>query len=367
MKKLIIRKFYKDILIFFLVSLFLTGIIVWTIQAVNYFDFVTEDGHGLKIYFYYSILNFPKIIQRIVPFIFFITIFYILINLELKNETNIFWTHGISKKKILNLTIYFSLIFMFLQIILSGYFSPLSQLKARNYLKNSDINFFTSLIKEGVFINITEGLTIFIDEKDNDGNFKNIFLEEKLKNNSKMIYASNGLLIDNKFQKIFKLFNGQVMDIKNSKINIFNFDEINFSLKNLETKTTTTPKIQEIDTIILLSCFFNIENDKFESFKCNPNFIKEIKVELMNRLYKPIYIPLIVLICCYLLLLSKNHKNYNIKVNIVFFLAFLLLVFSEVSVGYAVISTNFMYIYLFTPFPVFVIGYFLFTRIERNA
>ena len=81
MKKLIFRKFYQDITIFFLASLLIMGLIVWTIQAVNYFDYVTEDGHGLKIYFYYSLLNFPKIIHRILPFIFFVSIFYTLINL----------------------------------------------------------------------------------------------------------------------------------------------------------------------------------------------------------------------------------------------------------------------------------------------
>ena len=41
----------------------------------------------------------------------------------------------------------------------------LSQLKGREMLKNSNIDFFTSLIKEGKFINAVSGLTIFIDEK----------------------------------------------------------------------------------------------------------------------------------------------------------------------------------------------------------
>ena len=51
------------------------GLIVWTLQAVNYFDYVTQDGHGLKVYFLYTIYNFPKIIHKIVPFIFFIFFF----------------------------------------------------------------------------------------------------------------------------------------------------------------------------------------------------------------------------------------------------------------------------------------------------
>ena len=71
MKKLIFKKFYTDTLAFFSSSILIMGLIVWTLQAVNYFDFVTEDGHGLRVYFFYSFLNFPKIIHRILPFIFF--------------------------------------------------------------------------------------------------------------------------------------------------------------------------------------------------------------------------------------------------------------------------------------------------------
>ena len=73
MKKLIFRKFARDTLVFFVIMCLSIGLIVWTLQAVNYFDFVTQDGHGLKTYFTYTIFNFPKIIHRIIPFIFFIS------------------------------------------------------------------------------------------------------------------------------------------------------------------------------------------------------------------------------------------------------------------------------------------------------
>ena len=165
MKKLIFRKFYLDTFAFFLASILLMGLIVWTIQAVNYFDFVTEDGHGLKVYFFYSFLNFPKIIHRILPFIFFISVFYTIINYELKNEISIFWVNGVSKVNFANKLLIFSFAFMIFQIVLGSYIAPLSKLEARNYLKNSNVDFFTSLIKEGKFINITKGLTIFIKEK----------------------------------------------------------------------------------------------------------------------------------------------------------------------------------------------------------
>ena len=80
MKKLIFKNFYLDTLSFFLTSLLTMSLIVWTLQAVNYFDFVTEDGHGLKVYFYYTFLSFPKILDRILPFMFFVSLFYTILN-----------------------------------------------------------------------------------------------------------------------------------------------------------------------------------------------------------------------------------------------------------------------------------------------
>ncbi|WP_075501873.1 LptF/LptG family permease [Candidatus Pelagibacter communis] len=367
MKKLIFRKFYLDIVTFFVASLLIVGLIVWTIQAVNYFDFVTEDGHGLKIYFFYSVLNFPKIIHRILPFIFFISIFYTILKYEFKNEIFIFWVNGVSKINFINKLIVFSFIFVFFQIILGSYISPLSKLEARNFIKNSNVDFFTSLIKEGKFINVTDGLTIFIDRKENDGSFKNIFLEETNKKNSKMIYANKGILIDDEFQKTLKLFDGRVINFEKSKINLFDFDQINFSLKDLNSKTITVPKIQEIDTKILLSCFLDIENNKFQQFKCDENLIKETKRELFIRLYKPIFIPLIVLFSCFLTLYSKNEKNYKTKVNLIFLMIFFLLVYSEVSVRYSVTSINFTIMYLLIPMIIFIIGYSLFYRLVKNV
>ena len=218
MKKLIFRKFAKDTLIFFIIMCLSIGLIVWTLQAVNYFDFVTQDGHGLKTYFTYTILNFPKIIHRIIPFIFFITLFYLITNYEQKNELSIFWLNGISKIDFTNKIIFLSIILTIFQIFLGSLFSPYSQFKARESLKNSNIDFFTSLIKEGKFINAVEGLTIFIKEKNIDQSFSNIFIDDSTKNNSKMIYAKNGIIVDNYQRKSFQLFNGKVINNEKRKM-----------------------------------------------------------------------------------------------------------------------------------------------------
>ena len=123
MKKLLFRKFLSDHIsqfFFFGISI---SVIVWVVQAVNFLDFVTEDGHGLKIYFIYTTLNLPKIFHRLLPFIFLISLFYQLSKYEDRNELLVFWSHGVNYKKFINVILIYSFLFSFFQIILGSFLS----------------------------------------------------------------------------------------------------------------------------------------------------------------------------------------------------------------------------------------------------
>ena len=101
MKKNIFNNLSIDIGYFFLLTMASIGLIIWVIQAVNFLDIVSEDGHSLRVYFFYTIYSLPKIFGKILPLIIFISVFYILIIYENKNELIIFWSIGISKLNLL--------------------------------------------------------------------------------------------------------------------------------------------------------------------------------------------------------------------------------------------------------------------------
>ena len=169
------------------------SVIVWTIQAVNYLDFVTEDGHGLEIYFKYTLLSLPKIISRIMPLIFFVTIYYTLNKFEDNNELKIFWINGIDKKIFIKKVIQFSLLFFLFQFFLSVFIVPNSQIKARTYIQKSNIDFFPSLINEKKFVDTVDKLTIYIDKKEKQNSYKNIFLKDiEGPDKIRIIYAKEG-------------------------------------------------------------------------------------------------------------------------------------------------------------------------------
>ena len=181
---------------------------------------------------------------------FFISLFYTIIKYELNNELNIFWINGISKIKFINTVLIFSITLMIIQVFLGSYLSPLSQLKARNLIKNSNVDFFTNLINEGKFINAVKGLTIFIENKEAD-NFSNIFIDDSTKEYSRMIYAKKGVLVSEKGNNKFVLFNGKVINSDKNRVNTFKFDQIDFSLEAFGSNSITKPKIQEITSLTL--------------------------------------------------------------------------------------------------------------------
>jgi len=364
MKKIIFKKLFKDITIFFLFACSAIALIVWVIQAVNFLDFVSEDGHSFKVYFFYTLLNFPKIMSRILPFIFFVTIFYILVLYEEKNELLIFWTNGIDKKEFLKNINILSFLFVIVQLIFTIYIVPTTQDKARSFIRSSNIDLFPTLIKEKRFIDTVSDLTIYVDKKDEYGNFTNIFLKDGVGDKTETIYAKSGKIVQNNNKNYLKLIDGKIIKKANTDITIFDFSETDINLSEYSTKTTTHPKIQELKTSMLLHCILSFYNKNIifsnDKFLCNDSVLKSAQQELLKRIYLPIYLPIIALIGASLILRNKDYINYTKFRFKLFIIGVLTIVTSEISVRYAGLNIKSTIFFLMIPIIIYIMGYLIF-------
>ena len=100
---------------------------------------------------------------------------------------------------------------------------------------------------------------------------------------------------------------------------------------------------------------------------CQPNIFNEIKQELFKRFYKPLYIPLIALLCCFLTVVSKNNVNYKRNKRIIFLMTFFILVISEGSLRYSTISNSATTLYLAIPWLSFILIYIYFYLRIKNV
>jgi len=339
MKNKIYSYFLFEFLSIFIVILLTLTFIAWVVQAVNYLEFVTEDGHSFGVYFLYSLLSLPKITAKLLPFVYFVSLFTVLLNFEKNNELIIYWCAGINKITFTNQIIKISILFTILQILFSSLLVPYSQDQARSFIRSSDIDMFASLIKEKKFIDTVEKLTFFVEEINQEGEMKNIFLKDA--SAKKTIFAKKGIILKKNKSNFLILVDGIIHAEKNNSINALNFKKTEINLSKFKTKSTTFPKIQEKNTLALLSCYKYFEN-KFDKFltedtvvqACNPR-MQEIRAEINRRFGTPFYMPLLTVLLSFVIGFSKDNANYKFKIYTTFFITFVFLVISEILIRYS--------------------------------
>ena len=369
MKKIIFKNFLTETTQFFLLSSCAVTIIVWVIQAVNYLEFVTEDGHSFKIYFLYTIYSLPKIFSKLLPFMFFFSIFCTLIKYEEQNQTLIFWTNGINKKTFINVIITYSFLFLLLNSLFSWYFVPVSQDKARSFIRESNIDYLPLLVKPKKFIDTVERLTIYSDKKYED-TLENIIIKDSFtREKSKIIFAKKGYFTEKEGKNFLILTNGKILNINEGKTNSFDFNETQINLSKYTSKTTKTPKIQEVNTKNLFDCLFEINKTK-ENTENNFKFVcgkslplkNKISQELLSRIFKPFYIPLLALIGGLLLIKSKNSQGYSRYKFKIFTTGVIVISISEISTKFYSANIFESFLILMLPFILFFLFYLSFIK-----
>ena len=337
MKKILFRKLLRDYLSFFLIALFSSSIIIWVFQAVNYLDIMIEDGRDYIVYINYSLLNFPKIISRLFPFVLFFSLFYITIKFENNNELIIFWNFGIHKLDLTFFIIKVSIILMIFQILLTSIIVPKSQDLARNFLRTSSVNFFENFIKPQKFNDTIRGVTIYSEKKDIEGNLYNLYLKKENKGGFQITYAKKGVFKEFNKIPVLVLYDGETITGGASGITNFSFSKSDFPLNNYKTNTTTYIKTQELSSIKLYGCINSIyfsKNKKPDKniANCSIKNLKNIFKEIYKRFFIPFYIPLLSLISFLLIISSKENSDFNKIKFITFLLGLFYIIFSETTV-----------------------------------
>jgi lipopolysaccharide export system permease protein len=342
MKKIFFRKILLDTVFLLFLSLFAASLIIWIFQAVNFLDIILEDGRSYITYLQYTLLNFPKIISKILPFVLFFTFMFILTKYEINNELVILWNVGVHKISFVKFFFIFSIILAIIQIFFTSIVVPSTQELARSLLRTSEINFFQSFIKTKKFNDTIKGLTIYVEEKDKNGNLINIYLEKESSGAFQVTHAKKGVFKYDNNVPLLILYDGQTTSSKGDNISNFKFSKSNFNLNNFDTRTIKIIKTQETSSINLIKCvkFLSDKNYKvnldsqFFIRNCDLNNLPNVLKELYKRFIIPLYIPVIVLVALIIISTSKENVNYNKYKIVIYFLGFFLIIFSETTIRF---------------------------------
>ena len=150
-----------------------------------------------------------------------------------------------------------------IQLFLAAFINPNVLNYSRSLIKNSDLDLISSTIKTNEFNDAIEGLTIYVEEKNELGIMKNIFIrddshklstiENQEKTDNPTICAEKGRL-NSKTKNSLILENGVIHSENQSKeIQIIKFKKTELFFDNLKTKSIIYPKVQETPSKIVLN------------------------------------------------------------------------------------------------------------------
>ena len=357
----IYQNFLKEILATFFTIVLSLAIIALTVRAVNFLDLIVDSGYPILVYFKYSFLNLFGLAPKFIPLAFILSLMIFILKHIQDREFIILWVSGVKKIKIVNLFLFASIIIMILYLLFSIFLTPFALNKSRQILSNDNFNSFLPTVRSDKFSDSFKGFTYIVERKVNN-ELKNIFLHDtgnNLKNltsdNSEAsdvsIFAKKGYVAD---RDIF-LINGQIISSKKDKQEneLIEFQKLKINLGNFATSTIKQPKLQEISTMKLISCFLDLNmNLKI----CTDAAKKEILPILIRRIVLPFYIPVITLICSFLLLKTPNFLSNKITI---FIYSFAVLVSTELVIRYTGLNSLLRITYIITPIIMMFLLYML--------
>ena len=341
----------------YLSILFAFGLIIWITQAVRLLDLISEDGNSIATYFLYILSLLPKILSRISIIIFFISFVLTISKFEDHNELKALWFSGLDKKIFITYLVKFSILLVFLLILIRLFVVPYFSNYSRYLLLNSAVGSIAPLIKYNNFNNPLKKITIYVGKKNQINELEDIILFENNADKSKTIIAKSGVIVNENNKNLLVLVNGSIQEeSSNKKIAIIDFDKITLDLSQYSKRTVDYYKFPEIDSFEL---FKRVKNK-------NDSQLLDIISELNNRIVIPLFIPSLVILACFLMSINREFTNKTFFKIAIFSLGILIIVIGEILLNLSS-KKNIASILLYAaPFFFLITNWFVLNYFSKN-
>jgi lipopolysaccharide export system permease protein len=262
------------------------GTMVWLSQALRQFDLVTANGQSVWTFLRVSAMLMPALFSIVLPVALLIAVVFTFASLNTDSELVVINASGASQMTVLRPVVAMGMITMIIVGSMSLYFTPLSLRMFQEMLTNVRGDILTTIMREGQFMRLADGLTFHIRERQHDGAFAGIFLSDTRDKNNEITYlAEQGAILDNPLGVFLIMGNGTIQQRNPSedKISMIEFSSYAFDLSSFTTgnEEGRTMPASERSTAYLLN---PDPNDQY--LRQQPD---KFRLEIHKRLTWPLY------------------------------------------------------------------------------
>lgn len=215
----------------FLATLLWVLAIVWTTQVLLRIDVVTSSGQSAAVFFQIAGLILPSVIPIVIPFAVGIAVAQTLTAMNTDSELTVLSAAGSPRMAVIRPMLILAIIASLACLVIANALSPPSRQKMRTLLSEARADLITSVIEEGAFQKIEDGLYIQISERLPDGRFGGIFVADSREKGTELIYyAKEGATIEVDGTQLLVMQDGSVQRKTNGDISVIRYSSYAFDL-----------------------------------------------------------------------------------------------------------------------------------------
>lgn len=299
------RYLFKNILIAAVfVTIVLTAIVFLT-QSLRFLELVIESGASSLSFWVLTALALPRFFEVIVPLAMMAAVIFIYNRMSMDSEMVAIRAAGYSPYQIGRSAIILSLFFTVFLYAMSMYVGPYSLAQMNKMRKVIKSQYSNVLFREGVFNRVGDNFTVYIKEKDSEGQMAGLMIHDSRDSNPQpsTIIAKSGIIVNNDDAMQVVVYDGsrQEYDPQKRILQRLNFDRYVIDMPDSSPVATRWREPDERTIFELFNPNLKNERDK-ES-------IRDFQVEINKRLTNPLLVIAFTLIAIVTMLIGPVDRR----------------------------------------------------------
>ncbi|MCH7831381.1 MAG: LPS export ABC transporter permease LptF [Proteobacteria bacterium] len=260
--------------------------IIWLSQSLRFIEMIVNRGLSAGMFVYLTVLLLPNFLVLVLPIALFTVVVFTYSKLINDRELVVMRAAGLSQFSLaLPALILASAVTLF-GYALNLYLVPQSYTMFRDLQWDIRYNYSHILLREGAFNSVTDGITVYVRQRTNEGQLLGILVhDQRDKDHPFTLMAAKGAMVQTDEGARVVMFDGnrQEVDKDTNKFSILYFDRYVFDLSTTRKKITERyrePRERSLKEL------FNIE--QVSKKELNPKNYGKFIVEGHKRLVSPL-------------------------------------------------------------------------------
>lgn len=301
------RYIFKNLLIATTMIACILALVILLTQSLRFLELVIESGASTSTFFILTALALPRFFEVILPIALMGACLFIYNKMIMDSEMVVMRSAGLSPFKLARPALYLSLVVSISLWAMTMWAGPASLSHMQKMRQIVKAQYSSLLFREGVFTSVTDGLTVFIRDRDRNGELHGLIIHDNRDESVApvTVMAKKGMIVSDEDtnQKVV-VFDGirQSLNTKTQGLDRLNFDRYTIDLPS-ETGTVRK-RWKEPDE----RTFMELLNPDLTN-KRDLESQREFQIEIHRRLISPVLAPTFVLIAVGCLVLGPVSRR----------------------------------------------------------